>query len=185
MSMSSGTRSVVMEAAGWGFAAVLVAFAIANFGSFAKLPGRSTTAGGDAAIESGTDAPQNKRGGAQVELEAGDNGHYRTEAEINGRPINLMVDTGASMVVLTFEDAEAAGIFLNDSDFTHQASTANGIARIAPVKLDRVSIGDITVRNVEAAVSEQGKLSQTLLGMSFLSRVAHVEMSGGKLRLSD
>ena len=68
-----------------------------------------------------------------------------------------MVDTGASIVALTYEDAERAGVYVRDSDFTQRVRTANGMARVAPVTLDRVSIGDITVRNVPAAVSERGQ----------------------------
>ena len=79
-----------------------------------------------------------------------------------------MVDTGATMVALTYEDAERAGIRLKPSDFTRGVSTANGVTRVAPVTLERVSIGDITVRNVAASVSERGRLQTTLLGMSFL-----------------
>ena len=68
-----------------------------------------------------------------------------------------MVDTGASIVALTFEDAERAGLYIRDRDYTQRVNTANGLARIAPVTLDRVSIGDIMVRNVPAAVSEPGQ----------------------------
>ena len=82
-----------------------------------------------------------------------------------------MVDTGASQVALTFDDASRAGIHVRDRDFTQAVRTANGIARVAPVTLDRVSIGDITVRNVPASVSERGMLATTLLGMSFLKRL--------------
>ena len=82
-----------------------------------------------------------------------------------------MVDTGASLVALTYEDASRAGIYVRDRDFTQLVRTANGIARVAPVTLDRVSIGDITVRNVPASVSERGMLGTTLLGMSFLKRL--------------
>ena len=82
-----------------------------------------------------------------------------------------MVDTGASQVALTFEDASRAGIYVRDRDFTQQVRTANGVARVAPVTLDRVSIGDITVRDVPASVSERGMLGTTLLGMSFLKRL--------------
>ena len=109
------------------------------------------------------------RQAARVALRAGPHGHFHANAEINGRRIEVMVDTGASLVALTFEDASRAGIYVRDSDFTQRVRTANGIARVAPVTLDRVSIGDITVRNVPASVSERGKLGTTLLGMSFLS----------------
>ena len=96
-----------------------------------------------------------------------------------------MVDTGATGVALSYEDAETAGIYVKDSDFTHQSSTANGIARIALVNIDRISIGDITVRNVQGMVLDRGKLKGTLLGMSFLSRLSRVDMRQGTLVLHD
>jgi aspartyl protease family protein len=118
-----------------------------------------------------------------VELKAGSHGHFETRAEINGRPVEVMVDTGATLIALTYEDAERAGIYMKDSDFTQRSQTANGVARAAPVMLDRVSIGDITVRNVRASVSERGRLQVTLLGMSFLSRLSRTEMRKGTLVL--
>jgi aspartyl protease family protein len=96
-----------------------------------------------------------------------------------------MVDTGATMVALTYEDAERAGIHLKASDFTRSVSTANGVTRVAPVTIERVSVGDIMVRNVAASVSERGRLSTTLLGMSFLSRLERVDMRSGILVLED
>ncbi len=121
-----------------------------------------------------------------VELRAGRHGHFETNAELNGRTVQVMVDTGASLVALTYEDAERAGIFVRNSDFTHQSQTANGIAKFAPVMLDRVSIGGITVRNVQAAVSERGRLQTSLLGMSFLGKLSRTEMrKGGVLVLQE
>lgn len=112
-------------------------------------------------------------------------GHYHAEAEINGRRVNVLVDTGATMVALTYEDAGTLGLPVRDSDFTHRVSTANGFGRIAPVMIDRISIGDITVRNVRGAVMEPGKLGTTLLGMSFLGRLQRVDMRAGTLVLQE
>ncbi len=120
-----------------------------------------------------------------VELRAGKHGHFQTPVSINGRSIEAMVDTGASLVALSYEDAERAGIFVRLSDFTHRSQTANGIAKFAPVVLARVSIGDITVRNVAAAVSEPGKLQTSLLGMSFLGKLSRTEMRPGVLVLHE
>ncbi|WP_409560058.1 TIGR02281 family clan AA aspartic protease [Hyphomicrobium sp. MC8b] len=120
-----------------------------------------------------------------VTLPAGQYGHFLTEAEINGREIDVMVDTGASLVALTYDDAARAGIFVKPSDFTHTAQTANGIARVAPVTISRIEIGDITVRNVKGVVSERGASERTLLGMSFLGRLSRVEMRGDKLELEE
>jgi len=120
-----------------------------------------------------------------VSVTAGDYGHFQTQAEINGRDIDVMVDTGATMVALTYEDAARAGIFVNPSDFTHLAQTANGTARVAPIMISRISIGDISVRNVQAVVSERGASERTLLGMSFLGRLSRVEMRSGTLVLQE
>jgi aspartyl protease family protein len=126
-----------------------------------------------------------KSSGGGVELKAGRNGHFETTAEINGRPIEVLVDTGATLVALSFEDAERAGIYMKDADYTQYANTANGRVRAAPVMLDRISIGDITVRNVQASVAEPGRQSMTLLGMAFLSKLSRTEMRKGVLVLYD
>jgi aspartyl protease family protein len=120
-----------------------------------------------------------------VELVAGDNGHFFADADINGRSVSVMVDTGASIVALTYEDAQTAGLSVRDSDFTQQANTANGIAKMAPVTIDRLSIGGVEVRNVRAAVMESGKLNQTLLGMSFIKKLSRFDMQSGRLIIEE
>lgn len=89
------------------------------------------------------------------------------------------------MVALSFEDAERAGVFVRQSDYTGRVRTANGVARIAPVVLERVSIGNIELRDVEAAVSEPGRLGTTLLGMTFIGRLGRAEMRGSTLILQE
>ena len=123
--------------------------------------------------------------GRVVELRAGAFGHYRAQAEINGRPVEVLVDSGASLVVLSHEDAERAGLRPRAQDYTQRVSTANGVTRVAPMLLDRVSIGDISVHNVEAAIGEPGKLGQSLLGMTFLGRLQRVDMRAGVLFLQE
>jgi aspartyl protease family protein len=120
-----------------------------------------------------------------VEIRAGSLGHYRADAEVNGRIVRVLVDTGASVVALTYEDARDIGLVVRESDFTHRVTTANGIARVAPVMIDTISIGDIQVRNVQGAVMEAGKLGTTLLGMSFLGRLQRVDMRAGTLDLQE
>ncbi len=120
-----------------------------------------------------------------VQLKAGPHGHFYSRIHVNGRAVDAMVDTGASVVALTFEDAERAGIHVRDPEFTHRVTTANGVARVALVTLDSVAIEDITVHNVRAAVAEPGKLSKTLLGMSFLGQLRRTEMSRGVLVLEE
>lgn len=133
--------------------------------------------------DSDDDSPRS--GNRVVELKAGAHGHFYSRVHVNGRAVEAMVDTGASIVALTFEDAENAGIHVRDPDFTHRVSTANGVARVALVTLDSVAIEDITIRNVRAAVAERGKLGKTLLGMSFLGQLSRTEMSRGTLVLEE
>jgi aspartyl protease family protein len=120
-----------------------------------------------------------------VSIAAGAYGHFQTQAEIDGRSIDVMVDTGASLVALTYEDAASVGLYVKPSDFTGLAQTANGSTRVAPVTILRISIGDITVRNVPAVVSARGASERTLLGMSFLKRLTRVEMRAGMLVLQE
>jgi aspartyl protease family protein len=109
-------------------------------------------------------------------------GHYWLEAEVNGGTVRFLVDTGASHVVLTPEDAQAAGIYPAHSDFTAVYQTANGPAAAAPVILDRVEVGGIEVRGVPAAVNG-APMRQSLLGMSFLQRLSSFEVAGDRLIL--
>jgi aspartyl protease family protein len=125
---------------------------------------------------------QHRSSSTSVELRAGRNGHFETSAAINGRPINVLVDTGATVVALTYEDARTAGVQVGENDFRYVGNTANGKARFAAVMLDDVRIGDVIVRNVQASVSEPGKLHVSLLGMSFLSRL-RMDMRPGQLVL--
>ena len=127
-------------------------------------------------------APSSRR---RVELEAQGNGHYFADAEVNGRTITGMVDTGASMVALTYEDARRAGVLPRDSEFTQRANTANGVTKFAAIQIDRMSIGGIEIRNVRAAVMEEGKLDTTLVGMSYLSRLSRVDIRSGRLVLEE
>lgn len=129
-----------------------------------------------------SDEPRSLEG---VELHADRSGHFATAIEANGRSLQAMVDTGATIVMLTYEDAERAGIFLRDQDFTMRMQTANGIARAAPVTLDRLSVGSITIHNVQAGVGEPGLLRTNLLGMSFLKRLSKFEIRSGTLVLQE
>jgi aspartyl protease family protein len=192
MSMTSGTRQLLREAVSWGVVAVIGVAALSHFETLKtgaeRMLGLPTPADIAEAETNRIPAPRaaNKISlGSLVEIKAESNGHFNTEADINGRPIDVMIDTGATMVALSYEDAERAGIYLNRSDFTRAVSTANGIARVAPVTLDRVSVGNITVRNVPAAVAEPGRLKTSLLGMSFLSRLSRFDMRSGRLVLQE
>ena len=191
MSVSSGTRGLFLEVASWCVAAGMIAYTLLHYDELkllmAKAMGVTPPAQSATMAKIATEAAgQARRRGGPVALRAGAGGPEYTQAEINGRSIDVLVDTGATTVFLSYEMAEQVGIYLKPSDFTHMSRTANGNARIALVTLDRVSIGDITVRNVDAAVAEPGKLTTAaLLGMSFLGRVSNVGMRNGVLVLQD
>lgn len=106
---------------------------------------------------------------AQV-LKAAD-GHYWADASVDGRAIRVMVDTGASVVVLTRTDAARLGVDLKPADFDATIVTASGPVRAAPVELKAVAIAGARVERVEALVVEQG-LPHSLLGMSYLGRLS-------------
>ena len=104
-------------------------------------------------------------------LSPGRDGHFRTEARVDGRRLELVVDTGASQIALRAEDAARLGIHPTPRDYNVKVATANGITRAAVVELRMVEVGNIVVRNVPALVHPDEALGVNLLGMSFLSRV--------------
>lgn len=116
-------------------------------------------------------------------LESGQGGHYPVEARIEGRRLDFIVDTGASLVILRESDAARAGIRPMRSDYTAAVSTANGKIMAARASLDRVEVGGITVENVQALVLPDEALSKNLLGMSFLSRLRRYEVANGRMVL--
>lgn len=111
-------------------------------------------------------------------------GQYGTEIEIDGERLPVMVDTGATFVTLTAEDADRIGIRPLPSEFRYAVDTANGRARVAEVQLASVRLGGIELRDVTALVSGRGQLGRTLLGMSFLSRLSGVRIDRGRMILS-
>lgn len=190
MALRPATRRLLREASSWTLAALIIVAAVSHYDTLKTgtegLLGTPTLSEIEARQRRQyEDMQAAAQYGPVVEIEAARNGHFHTEAEINGRDIEVMIDTGATMVSLSYEDAERAGLFLNRGDFTRGVSTANGLARVAPVTLDRVSIGDITVRNVPATVAEPGRLRTSLLGMSFLGRLSRFDLRSGMLVLQE
>ncbi|MFP3547065.1 TIGR02281 family clan AA aspartic protease [Rhizobium sp. SIMBA_035] len=124
-------------------------------------------------------------GGSEIILHKLLNGHFEADVAVNGQTIQMLVDTGASMVALSHADAERIGIIPENLDYSMTVMTANGRARAAPVTLDRVAIGPIVRTGVAASVAEDGKLDQSLLGMSFLETLGSMQMQTDELRLRD
>jgi aspartyl protease family protein len=136
-----------------------------------------------AAVATAQEPRQPTTSGRSLILESDRQGHFKTEARIDGRFVDFLVDTGASMVVLRETDAARAGIRPRPSDYTAVVSTANGKIKAAPAKLDRIEIGGITVFDVPALVLPDEVLGQNLLGTSFLSRLRRYEYANGRLVL--
>jgi clan AA aspartic protease (TIGR02281 family) len=128
------------------------------------------------------EAEDDSAGDLEQIIEAGPGGHFLLKAVVNGVPINFMVDTGASHVVLTIPDARRIGFTANDLEFTQEFESANGTVRAAPVKLRELRIGQFSVYGLEASVNG-GPLPISLLGMNFLQRLSSYEVADGRLIL--
>ena len=118
-----------------------------------------------------------------VEIVRSREGDFTVRADINGQRIAMLVDTGASSLVLTPEAARAAGLPVDLLKYDVAIETAKGRGRAASVVLDRVAVGDLVERRVPALVSEPGDLKTSLLGMSFLNRLDSFEVRGSRLML--
>lgn len=112
-------------------------------------------------------------------------GHFEAEALVNGEPVHFLIDTGATTIALSYEDALAAGISPDQLRFSLPISTANGPAMAAPVRLEWVEIGPIARSDLRATVAEPGKLNQSLLGMNFISSLSGFEMRRNEIILKD
>lgn len=128
-------------------------------------------------------APAPAGRGRSVSLRADIRGHFEVDARINGTPVPVMVDTGATSVALRYEDAVRLGLRPLPSEFDVPIATANGTTKAARVTLGEVRIGDVRVSKVEALVVPARALTTNLLGMSFMKRLGKVEMRGDRLLL--
>jgi aspartyl protease family protein len=121
--------------------------------------------------------------GHTVELARTTSGEFRIGAEVNGARIPMVLDTGASSVVLTHDAARDAGLPTEFIKYTVSVDTANGHTLAAPVTLDRVAVGGIVERQVSALIAQPGQLKTSLLGMSFLNRLRSFEVEGSTVRM--
>lgn len=121
--------------------------------------------------------------GRNVEVVRASSGDFALAARINGAKVAMVLDTGASSVVLTQEAAKAAGLPIEVLSYSVNVDTANGRTRAAAVTLDRLAVGGLTERGVPALVAQPGQLKSNLLGMSFLNRLESWEVRGDKLRM--
>ena len=166
---------------------ILVGLSALGFAMIGPLMGERLTAA--AQREATTDgaaatAPAAAPSLAAVTLNRDADSHFRADMRVNGYPVRMMVDSGATTVALTESDARAVGIYPSDRDFTATAQTAGGLVRVAPVLIDRLTIGMIERRNVQAAVIRGNSLTESLLGQSFLSELGAMRVEGDRMLLN-
>jgi aspartyl protease family protein len=118
----------------------------------------------------------------EVVLPRADDGHFYADVTVNGSSARMLVDTGATPVALTADDARAIGLMWSDSDIQPVAKGANGMVYGVPVTLAQVQLGDLEARGVAAIVVTDG-LEISLLGQSFLSKIERVEMEQDRMVL--
>ncbi len=136
-------------------------------------PGKPKSGDQVAAVETGVSGAANER------ITRSFDGHYYVTARVNGTPIRFMIDTGATMVALSAEDAERANVPL--SDRVSHARGVGGTVEVTPVRINSIAIGGLTATGVRGAVIEE--LDVSLLGQSFLSQLNGVEISGDRMTL--
>jgi len=98
-------------------------------------------------------------------------GHFRTIARIDDADIGVLVDTGASLILLRYDDAIRAGVDPDMLEFNIPLTTASGRSHVAPFQFSQVRIGGVLVRNVEGAIAQPGELHTSLLGMTFIEQL--------------
>ena len=125
----------------------------------------------------------NAHAGTEAVALRGRNGHFAFDTAVNGATVPMLFDTGASFVSLRAEDAGRLGIDVDRLSFSGVTSTANGTTHVAPVILETLTIGPITVRNVAAVVAQKGALPVNLLGQSFMKQLAGYDVDGNRLTL--
>jgi aspartyl protease family protein len=121
--------------------------------------------------------------GQTISVARGRGGDFQIGTEVNGVRVPMVLDTGATSVVLTHDAAVAAGLPVEMIHYTVNVDTANGRAQAAPVTLDRIAVGSIVEHAVPALIAPPGQLKTSLLGMSFLSRLEGWEVRGDKVTM--
>ena len=121
--------------------------------------------------------------GRKVIVQSDKSGHYAATFKLNGRSIDALVDTGATLVAINTSTARRVGISVNPSDFKHEVSTANGTIKAAMVNVDSLQIGRISLDDVQAVVLDDKALTTNLIGMSFLNRLGKFQAQDGALLL--
>ena len=156
-----------------------------TFGRLLRPAATNAPAGPERVSPTVPAAPRSQQtlAGKKVRVRADARGHFLADFKLNGRSVEALVDTGATLVAINETTARRIGIKLTSGDFTHRVDTANGSARAASAMIGNLQIGRIYVEGVQAVVLEDKALNKTLVGMSFLSRLDKYQVEDGALLL--
>jgi aspartyl protease family protein len=122
--------------------------------------------------------------GRSTRIAADARGHFIAKARLNGRPVDVLVDTGATLVAINESTARRIGLKLSATDFKYKVNTANGQTMAAAANIGEIEIGRVIAHDVQASVLKDSALEGILLGMSFLNKLKRVEVAGGQLVLT-
>jgi aspartyl protease family protein len=120
---------------------------------------------------------------SEERIDADRQGHFVSQFRMNGKPVEALVDTGATIVAISKSTARRLGISVTPADFIYQVQTANGTTKVARAVIKTIEFGGIRVHDVEAAVIDDKSLGGTLLGMSFLNQLKSFKVEDGELIL--
>ncbi|MCO6186246.1 TIGR02281 family clan AA aspartic protease [Rhizobium sp. L1K21] len=112
-------------------------------------------------------------------------GHFMLVADIDNQPVTMLVDTGASQIALSYDDAKRIGLNPDQRTFDQHILTANGPALAAKATVPQIAIGPIVRKDVAVNIVPEGALHQSLLGMNFLSSLSSIRMEPDEMRLTD
>ncbi len=124
-------------------------------------------------------------GRQEVVLRKQRSGHFTINAEINGQSLPMLVDTGATQIALTFDDARRIGLDPSNLNFNREIMTANGVAMAATARIRQIVVGPIVRKNITVSIAERGRLGESLLGMNFLSTLSSIRIEPNEMRLTD
>ena len=137
----------------------------------------------DIRSQNGSRVSQAKVDGNKIIIPKQADGHYSMRLKINDQPLDFLIDTGASQIVLSRKDATKLGFKRDRLDFWMRATTANGEVSMAPVRLDKIAVGAFQDRNIRAVVNG-GELETSLLGMSYLNLFSSIEITQDRMTLT-
>ncbi|MBA4339468.1 TIGR02281 family clan AA aspartic protease [Hyphomonas sp.] len=164
------------------FFVMFTAIAIAMVIAFVVAPRLKEQAAAPApvTVAVATPEPAPSAGSRAAFIDREDDGHFWTRADVSGTQVKFMVDTGASIVALTYFDAQRLGLKPEELDFDSEIRTAGGITYGAPVTLESIRVGKVEIENVNAVILRT-ELEQSLLGMTFLGELHSYEVRQGQM----